>query len=136
MHGRAGQAAPGWHRLAQDRLAQGGMQSAAPRAPLPPLLASSLPPNQPPNQPPASPPPAPRCPAPPCPQIPHYNLQKATAAVKPVMGPYYREPEPSPGPIPTHLWEPLKRSFDQDHFVADEGDIVFYEKDPTLKLKM
>jgi omega-3 fatty acid desaturase (delta-15 desaturase) len=52
------------------------------------------------------------------------------------MGPYYREPEPSPGLIPTHLWEPLKRSFDQDHFVADEGDIVFYEKDPTLKFKM
>lgn len=24
------------------------------------------------------------------PQIPHYNLQEATEAVKPVMGPYYR----------------------------------------------
>ena len=133
-----------------------------------------------------------------CPQIPHYNLCKATEAVKPVMGKYYREPEPSPGPFPTHLWEPLKRSFrcgaaaaagaaaagrrraggpgragpsrradgcgppgwwatrhaaplapaptcrlrppprvphrSKDHYVADEGDIVFYQKDKDLKL--
>lgn len=30
------------------------------------------------------------------PQIPHYNLCEATEAVKPVMGPYYREPAKSP----------------------------------------
>lgn len=29
------------------------------------------------------------------PQIPHYNLEEATEAVKPVMGPYYREPTKS-----------------------------------------
>lgn len=62
------------------------------------------------------------------PQIPHYNLQKATEACKPVMGPYYREPAPSPGPLPTHLIEPLVRSFQNDHYVEDTGDIVYYKK--------
>ncbi|GFR39618.1 hypothetical protein Agub_g81 [Astrephomene gubernaculifera] len=66
------------------------------------------------------------------PQIPHYNLCEATEAVKPVMGPYYREPVKSPGPIPTHLIEPLVRSFGNDHFVADQGNIVFYETDPKF----
>lgn len=49
------------------------------------------------------------------------------------MGPYYREPVKSPGPIPTHLIEPLVRSFTHDHFVADTGDIVYYEQDPNFK---
>jgi len=66
------------------------------------------------------------------PQIPHYNLEEATEAAKKVMGPYYREPMKSPGPIPTHLVEPLVRSFKQDHFVADSGDIVYYQQDPKL----
>lgn len=48
------------------------------------------------------------------------------------MGKYYREPAKSPGPIPTHLFAPLKRSFSQDHYVEDSGDIVFYKKDPAL----
>ncbi|KAI3436018.1 hypothetical protein D9Q98_002075 [Chlorella vulgaris] len=68
------------------------------------------------------------------PQIPHYHLQKATEAVKPIMGDYYREPEKSPGPIPTHLFEPLRRSFARDHFVDNTGDIVFYQQDKNLKL--
>ena len=42
-------------------------------------------------------------------QIPHYHLTEATEAVKPVLGEYYRDPEPSPGWWPSHLWEPLKR---------------------------
>ncbi len=67
-------------------------------------------------------------------QIPHYHLQKATEAVKPIMGDYYREPEKSPGPIPTHLFEPLRRSFARDHFVDNTGDIVFYQQDKNLKL--
>ena len=66
-------------------------------------------------------------------QIPHYNLCEATDAVKPVMGPYYREPAPSPGLLPTHLIEPLIRSFRRDHYVEDAGDIVFYKQDPNLK---
>lgn len=44
------------------------------------------------------------------------------------MGPYYREPMKSPGPLPTHLVEPLIRSFTNDHYVADSGDIVYYQK--------
>ncbi len=48
------------------------------------------------------------------------------------MGPYYREPTKSPGPLPTHLIEPLVRSFTKDHFVADQGDIVFYQTDPNF----
>lgn len=65
------------------------------------------------------------------PQIPHYHLVEATAAVKPILGKYYREPTKS-GPLPIHLLEPLIRSFQEDHFVADEGDIVFYQKDPSI----
>jgi omega-3 fatty acid desaturase (delta-15 desaturase) len=66
------------------------------------------------------------------PQIPHYRLCEATAAAKSVMGPYYREPEPSPGPLPTHLLAPLIRSFKADHYVDDEGDIVLYKADAEL----
>uniref|UniRef100_A0A7R9VN38 Fatty acid desaturase domain-containing protein n=1 Tax=Chlamydomonas euryale TaxID=1486919 RepID=A0A7R9VN38_9CHLO len=65
------------------------------------------------------------------PQIPHYNLDKATEACKPVMGPYYREPVKS-GPLPTHLIEPLVRSFKEDHYVEDTGDIVYYKKAESL----
>lgn len=48
------------------------------------------------------------------------------------MGPYYREPEKSPGPFPSHLWAPLKHSFENDHYVADTGDIVYYQKDASI----
>ncbi|KAL6751286.1 hypothetical protein V8C86DRAFT_3106915 [Haematococcus lacustris] len=64
--------------------------------------------------------------------IPHYNLTEATEAVKPVMGPFYREPQPSPGWFPSHLIGPLVRSFSTDHYVADTGNVVFYESDPAL----
>ena len=53
-------------------------------------------------------------------------------AVKPVMGKYYREPQKSSGPIPLHLLDPLVRSFNQDHYVEDKGDVVFYKQDPQL----
>lgn len=69
------------------------------------------------------------------PQIPHYHLCKATEAMKPVLGDYFREPEPSPGPIPFHLIPPMVRSFSKDHFVSDEGDIVFYQKSPEITWK-
>jgi hypothetical protein len=55
-------------------------------------------------------------------QIPHYNLETATESVKPVMGPYYREPVKSSW-FPIHLLEPLVRSFQNDHYVEDEGEL-------------
>jgi acyl-lipid omega-3 desaturase len=67
------------------------------------------------------------------PTIPHYNLEKATNALKPIMGDYYREVEPSPGPFPTHLIEPLLRSFKEDKFVATKGNIVFYQRGEEVK---
>ena len=65
-------------------------------------------------------------------QMPHYNLEEATEAIKPIMKDYYRVPEKSKGPIPFHLWGHLSKSFQEDHFVADQGDVVFYEKDPDF----
>ncbi|WOL06334.1 chloroplast omega-3 fatty acid desaturase 7 [Canna indica] len=62
------------------------------------------------------------------PQIPHYHLKEATKAAKPVLGRYYREPERS-GPLPLHLFGILMRSLRVDHFVSDEGDLVFYQTD-------
>jgi len=69
------------------------------------------------------------------PQIPHYNLEEATEAVKPVMGPYYREPAKSKSWFPSHLIAPLVRSFDHDHYVEDTGDIVYYKSDPAFPNK-
>lgn len=65
-------------------------------------------------------------------QVPHYHLEEATEAVKPVLGKYYREPMKSPGLFPSHLVEPLVRSFRNDHYVENEGDIVFYKRDPNF----
>lgn len=47
--------------------------------------------------------------------------------------PCCREPEKSPGPLPVHLVDPLIRSFNNDQYVADTGDIVFYERQQTAK---
>ncbi|XP_058224462.1 omega-3 fatty acid desaturase, endoplasmic reticulum-like [Rhododendron vialii] len=65
------------------------------------------------------------------PQIPHYHLVEATAAAKPVLGKYYREPKKS-GPIPLHLLNYLVRSIKQDHYVSDTGDVLFYQTDAQL----
>lgn len=56
------------------------------------------------------------------PQIPHYHLCEATEAVKPVMGPYYREPTKS-GFFPTHLVKIFLKSVKRDTYVKNEGDI-------------
>nr|AEF80000.1 fatty acid desaturase 3 [Corylus heterophylla] len=65
------------------------------------------------------------------PQIPHYHLVEATKAAKPVLGKYYREPKRS-GPFPIHLIKNLVRSIAEDHYVNDNGDIVYYQTDPEL----
>lgn len=45
-----------------------------------------------------------------------------------MLGDYYREPEKSKGPIPFHLVKPLVDSFNNDHVVPDEGEVVYYKK--------
>lgn len=54
-----------------------------------------------------------------------------TNAAKPVLGKYYREPKRS-GPFPIHLIKNLVRSIAEDHYVNDDGDIVYYQTDPEL----
>lgn len=44
-----------------------------------------------------------------------------------------REPEKSKGWLPFHLFKPLVKSFGQDHYVSDTGDIVYYQKDPQVR---
>ncbi|KAM1286763.1 hypothetical protein ACFX15_000680 [Malus domestica] len=63
------------------------------------------------------------------PQIPHYHLEEATKAAKPILGKYYREPKNS-GPIPFHLLKILATSLIEDNYVSDDGGIVFYQTDP------
>ncbi|CAM8878754.1 unnamed protein product [Rhodiola kirilowii] len=69
------------------------------------------------------------------PQIPHYHLREATIAAKPVLGKYYREPSKS-GAIPVHLFKMLASSMAKDHYVKDDGDVVFYQTDPNLFKKL
>eukprot|EP00746_Dinoflagellata_sp_MGD_P001303 gnl/MRDRNA2_/MRDRNA2_102459_c0_seq1.p1 gnl/MRDRNA2_/MRDRNA2_102459_c0~~gnl/MRDRNA2_/MRDRNA2_102459_c0_seq1.p1 ORF type:complete len:565 (-),score=50.96 gnl/MRDRNA2_/MRDRNA2_102459_c0_seq1:697-2391(-) len=78
------------------------------------------------------------------PQMPHYNLLEATQHLKKLLGPYYRQPEPCPGPaigggyanggvslgLPTHLIKPMFRSFKNDRYVKDDGDVLFYRAHP------
>ncbi|XP_047321690.1 omega-3 fatty acid desaturase, endoplasmic reticulum-like [Impatiens glandulifera] len=65
------------------------------------------------------------------PQMPHYHLVEATKAAKPILGKYYREPKRS-GLFPFHLFGNLSRSMREDHYVSNEGDVVYYQTDPRL----
>jgi omega-3 fatty acid desaturase (delta-15 desaturase) len=58
--------------------------------------------------------------------IPHYNLLKATAAIKPIMGEYFRK---SDEPI----WKSLWRSAIECHYVPDTGRVVSYTSDMKTK---
>lgn len=53
--------------------------------------------------------------------MPHYNLKKATEAIKPILGDYYRK---SSEPIWVSLW----RSCTSCHFVPDTGSKVYYQR--------
>lgn len=66
------------------------------------------------------------------PSIPHYNLNEATKAIKPVLGDFYKEPEASPGAFPTHLIKPWLQSLKRDHYVHDTDEILLQQTDPKV----
>lgn len=54
-----------------------------------------------------------------------------TREAKRVLGNYYREPRKS-GAVPIHLVPTLLKSLSRDHYVSDNGDIVYYQTDDKL----
>ncbi|MBE9037489.1 fatty acid desaturase [aff. Roholtiella sp. LEGE 12411] len=60
--------------------------------------------------------------------IPHYNLLKATEAIKPIMGEYFRKSEEP-------VWKSLWRSGVSCHFVPDAGSKVYYTSNRELATK-
>ena len=60
--------------------------------------------------------------------MPHYNLKKATEAIKPILGDYYRQSHDS-------IWRSFWRSYKTCHFVPDTGAVVYHQSKETLKNK-
>jgi omega-3 fatty acid desaturase (delta-15 desaturase) len=58
--------------------------------------------------------------------IPHYHLETATAAIKPMLGDYYRQSRES-------LWASFCKAFWQCHYVPDHGSQVYYQPHPRYR---
>ena len=58
--------------------------------------------------------------------MPHYYLQDATAAIKPLLGDYYRQSK-----VP--IWRAFLKSYQDCHFIADEGSGIYYQPAQALK---
>lgn len=60
--------------------------------------------------------------------IPRYTA----SPTHPLIHPSHQHRLCLPFRFPTHLIEPMVRSFRNDHYVEDKGDVVFYKKDPNF----
>jgi acyl-lipid omega-3 desaturase len=58
--------------------------------------------------------------------MPHYYLKDATAAVKPLLGEYYRKSD-----VP--IWKAFLKSAAACHYVVDQGSPVYYQPENSIK---
>jgi acyl-lipid omega-3 desaturase len=58
--------------------------------------------------------------------MPHYYLQDATEAIKPLLGDYYRKSEEP-------VWQSFFKSSEACHFITDDGDEVYYQPASALE---
>lgn len=58
--------------------------------------------------------------------MPHYYLQDATEAIKPLLGDYYRKSD-----VP--VWKAFLKSYQDCHFIADQGSGIYYQPAKALQ---
>jgi omega-3 fatty acid desaturase (delta-15 desaturase) len=58
--------------------------------------------------------------------MPHYHLKTATAAIKPILGDYYRQSDDS-------IFKSFVRSWKSCHFIKDQGSKIYYQSKADLK---